>query len=107
MLSNQLLNEMKSIWKLAGVKNLYLTEGINEVKKYFPLISDNDFKVLIELDPTYTGGNELGIYGKWILNLYNNFIKDKIALEKWEEQKQQGKKLSTTRKEITRTNRGL
>ena len=32
MLSNQLLNEMKSIWKLAGVKNLYLTEGINEVK---------------------------------------------------------------------------
>ena len=91
MLSNQLLNEMKSIWKLAGVKNLYLTEGINEVKKYFPLISDNDFKVLIELDPTYTGGNELGIYGKWILNLYNNFIKDKIALEKWEEQQKQGK----------------
>ena len=90
MLSNQLLNEMKSIWKLAGVKNLYLIEGINEVKKYFPLISDNDFNRLIQLDPTYTGGDELGTYGKWILGLYNNFIKDKIAYEKWEEQKRKG-----------------
>ena len=68
-----------------------LIEGINEVKKYFPLISDNDFNRLIELDPTYPGGDELGTYGKWILGLYNNFVKDKIALEKWEEQKKQGK----------------
>lgn len=89
-LNESIINEIKYIWKLAGVNNLYLVEGINEVKKYFPLINDNDFNRLIALDPTYKGGNELGIYGKWILGLYNNFMKDKIAFEKWEEQKKQG-----------------
>ena len=90
LLNESIINEIKYIWKLAGVNNLYLVEGINEVKKYFPLINDNDFNRLIALDPTYKGGNELGIYGKWILGLYNNFMKDKIAFEKWEEQKKQG-----------------
>ena len=68
-----------------------LNEGIEEVKKYFPKIPDSDFMKLISLDPTYRGGNELGKYGKWILNLYNNFLKDKIAFQKWEEQKKLGK----------------
>ena len=90
LLNESTINEMKYIWKLAGVKSLYLVEGINEVKQYFPLINDNDFNKLIHLDPTYSGGDELGIYGKWIIGLYNNFMKDKIAYNKWEEQKKKG-----------------
>lgn len=48
-----------------------LNEGIEEVKKYFPNIPEDIFQKLVDLDPTYKGGNRLGNYGKWILQLYN------------------------------------
>ena len=32
LLNESIINEIKYIWKLAGVNNLYLVEGINEVK---------------------------------------------------------------------------
>ena len=71
-------------------ESIQLNEGIEEVKKYFPKIQDSDFTKLIALDPTYRGGNELGKYGKWILALYNTFLKDKESYAKWEEQKKLG-----------------
>ena len=56
--------------------NKILNEGIEEVKKYFPKMSDKMFMDAIKLDPTYKGGNELGKYGKWILKLIYNNIKN-------------------------------
>ena len=69
---------------------MQLNEGIEDVKRYFPKISDDDFSKLLKLDPTYQGGDELGKYCKWILSLYNTFLKDKEAYQKWEEQKKLG-----------------
>ena len=48
-----------------------IVETINDVKKYYPNISDNTFTQLIKLDPTYKGNDSVGKYGKWLLNLYN------------------------------------
>ena len=63
------------------IKN-YLLEDVDAVKKYYPNIPDNTFMELIALDPTYTGKNSLGKYGKWILNLYN---RGKITEKDFEE----------------------
>ena len=49
----------------------YLYEDIDAVKKYYPNIPDDTFMELVALDPTYTGKNSLGKYGKWLLNLFN------------------------------------
>ena len=72
------------------IKSLNLFEGKLEVRPNYPKINDDDFDMLINLDPTYNGGNELGKYSKWILNLYNKVVKDKLAYEKWVEQKKLG-----------------
>ena len=48
-----------------------LNEDIEAVKKYYPNIPDDIFMKLVALDPTYTGKNSLGKYGKWLLNLFN------------------------------------
>ena len=48
-----------------------LTEDIAAVKKYFPKVPEEKIQTLIELDPTYQGGDNLGKFGKWILGLYN------------------------------------
>lgn len=72
------------------IKSLYLFEGKLEVRPHYPKINDDDFDMLINLDPTYNGGNELGKYSKWILNLYNKVVKDKLAYEKWVEQTKMG-----------------
>ena len=51
---------------------IWLTEAIEDVKKYYPNIPDKMFMRLIALDPDYRDGSEkLGKAGKWILNLYN------------------------------------
>ena len=76
--------------KLAGIEldeseQILLTEGIAELKRQYPNISDNDYQQLIRMDPTYKGGNEIGKFGRWILDLYNLFVKDRLAEEKWEE----------------------
>lgn len=60
----------------------YLYEDIQAVKKYYPNIPDDIFMELIALDPTFTGKNSVGKYGKWILNIYN---KGKITEEDFPE----------------------
>lgn len=53
------------------INKILLTEGIADVKKYYPNIEDETFYKLIALDPTYKEGvDKVGTYGKWILNLY-------------------------------------
>ena len=78
--------------KLAGIEldeseQILLTEGIAELKRQYPNISDNDYQQLIRMDPTYKGGNEIGKFGRWILDLYNLFVKDRLAEEKYEKAK--------------------
>lgn len=49
-----------------------LLENIEAVKKLYPQISNEDFYKLIALDPTYNSNRDsVGLYGKWILNLFN------------------------------------
>lgn len=59
-----------------------LYEDIAAVKKYYPNIPDDTFMELIALDPTYTGKDSVGKYGKWILNLFN---RGKISEKDFEE----------------------
>ena len=85
----ELYNELL---KLAGIEldeseRVMLTEGITELKRQYPNISDNDYQQLIRMDPTYGGGNEIGKFGRWILDLYNLFVKDRLAEEKYEKAK--------------------
>lgn len=58
-----------------------LIEGIEEVKPYFPNIPEKSFIQIINLDPTYTGGNSLGKYGKWLLTRYNQLFKKNPNVE--------------------------
>lgn len=59
-----------------------LNETLNDIKKYYPNIDDDIFMELISLDPTYTGKDSAGKYGKWLLNLYN---KGKISEKDFDE----------------------
>lgn len=64
-------------FKIIKEETYILNEGIEEIKKYYPKIDGNMIKTLVALDPTYQGGEQLGKYGKWILNLYNRkLLKD-------------------------------
>ena len=57
-----------------------LTEGIEDMKKYYPNVSDNDFQRYIEMDPTYKpGSDKAGTYAKWILTLANKGDIDNIG----------------------------
>ena len=82
----------EELLNLAGIElnesdKILLTEGISELKRQYPNISDNDYQQLIQMDPTYSGGNEIGKFGRWILDLYNLFVKDRLAEEKYEKAK--------------------
>ena len=70
------------IKKLLISENIYLQEDITAVKKYYPNIPDDTFMELISLDPTYTGKDSVGKYGKWLLNLYN---RGKLSDEQFDE----------------------
>ena len=70
------------IKKLLISENIYLQEDITAVKKYYPNIPDDIFMELISLDPTYTGKDSVGKYGKWLLNLYN---RGKLSEEQFDE----------------------
>ena len=87
------MNVYEELLCLAGVEldeaeQILLTEGIAELKRQYPNISDNDYQQLIRMDPTYNGGNEIGKFGRWILDLYNLFVKDRLAEEKYEQAKE-------------------
>ena len=86
------MNLYEELLNLAGIEldeteQIMLTEGIAELKRQYPNISDNDYQQLIQMDPTYKGGNEIGKFGRWILDLYNLFVKDRLAEEKYEKAK--------------------
>ena len=86
------MNLYEELLNLAGIEldeseHILLTEGIAELKRQYPNISDNDYQQLIQMDPTYKGGNEIGKFGRWILDLYNLFVKDRLAEEKYEKAK--------------------
>ena len=83
----------EELLNLAGIEldeaeQILLTEGIAELKRQYPNISDNDYQQLIQMDPTYKGGNEIGKFGRWILDLYNLFVKDQLTEEKYEQAKE-------------------
>ena len=87
------MNLYEELLNLAGIElnesdKILLTEGIAELKRQYPNISDNDYQQLIQMDPTYKGGNEIGKFGRWILDLYNLFVKDRLAEEKYEQAKE-------------------
>ena len=87
------MNLYEELLNLAGIEldeaeQILLTEGIAELKRQYPNISDNDYQQLIQMDPTYKGGNEIGKFGRWILDLYNLFVKDRLAEEKYEQAKE-------------------
>lgn len=62
---------------------LQLNEGIEDLQKYFPKMDLENIKKVIALDPTYKGGNEIGKYGKWILRLVYNNIKNELSKQQY------------------------
>lgn len=78
------------------LNNTSLNEDLNDIKKNFTNITDNLFKQIISLDPTYRqGSNSAGKYGKWLLNIYNkgnlnedNFSVANSLLKEFEEKKE-------------------
>ena len=60
-----------------------LTEGIADVAKYFPKLDIESIKEVVRMDPTYTGGDQLGKYSKWILRLVSNNVKNIENQEKY------------------------
>ena len=54
---------------------LYLIEGIEELKKYFPKIPSEKIDELVKLDPTYNPEkNVAGMFSRWIIQMYWNSI---------------------------------
>ena len=47
------------------------TEGLEDQRKFYPNLSDEEFMKLISLDPTFRKeSDKMGNYGKWILGLH-------------------------------------
>ena len=69
--------------------------SIKRLKEMFPNITEEDFKDILESDPTYANGDiEAGKYGRWLLSLFNknnlkkeDLYKAKEYLEKFEKKK--------------------
>lgn len=69
--------------KLTKISESVLTEGIADVAKYFPKLDIESIKEVVRIDPTYTGGDQLGKYSKWILRLVSNNVKNIENQEKY------------------------
>lgn len=52
-----------------------LVEDIASFKKRYPEIDDDTFNKLLNLDPTYKGGDNKGNYSQWIMDLYKRIQK--------------------------------
>lgn len=69
--------------------------SIKRLKEMFPKIEEEDFKTILESDPTYTNNAyEAGKYGRWLLSLFNknslkkeDLYKAKEYLEKFDKLK--------------------
>lgn len=64
------------------ISKFWLTEGVAEIAKQFPKLPEEKIREIIAYDPTYKGGDELGKYGKWIISLYYNYLKNR---ERWKQ----------------------
>lgn len=63
---------------------LFLVEGIEEFKKYFPKIPSEKIDELLALDPTFNPEKDsVGVYGRWIVQMYWNSITNADTLEKY------------------------
>ena len=60
-----------------------LFEGVEDLQKYYPNIPLERLRELIALDPTYKGGDQLGKYGKWIIRLVYNNIKNEEMIKNY------------------------
>ena len=76
----------------------FLIEGITELQRYYPKLDEKQLRGLVALDPTYKGGDSLGKYGKWIITLFYNNIKNIERMKQYREYSQkpenQGKTIS-------------
>ena len=69
--------------------------SIRRLKEMFPNITEEDFKDILESDPTYANGDiEAGKYSRWLLSLFNknnlkkeDLYKAKEYLEKFDKKK--------------------
>ena len=77
------INEYKNLSEMVQDAKILLVEGIQELQKYFPKISLDRLQKLMELDPTYKGGDQIGKYGKWILKLVYNNIKNEEMIKSY------------------------
>lgn len=62
-----------------------LTEGVQDLRKYFPMLDDATFNKALALDPTYKGGDKVGSFTTWILHLIYNNLKNIENEKKWNE----------------------
>lgn len=84
------MNEFNELLKLAGLDEI-LIEGVASYRPTAKVLSDDEYKYLISLDPTYQGGDEFGKFSKWILSLGILLKKDLIQYAKWKEQQDLGR----------------
>lgn len=62
-----------------------LLENINDLKQQYKNIPENIFNKLMNIDPTYKGNVIPGDYAVWLLNLYNNGLKNNVNNKSYEE----------------------
>ena len=88
-----------------SLSEVYLIEGIDDVRKFYPTIEKSDFDRIIRLDPTFRSDKDkVGTYGKWLLNLFKKGNLDneghvRDLLTRFEEVKN---RLKTKNKDIMR-----
>lgn len=59
---------------------MILLEKIDDMRKFYPKLTDEQFNQCIELDPTYKkGSDKAGTYAKWILGLANRGKLDNVG----------------------------
>lgn len=82
---NHILNKTINKYNNVLFKNAILFEGIEDLKRYFPKLNDETLHKLVALDPTYKGGDQLGKYGKWIIKLFYNTLKNDENKKQYQE----------------------
>ena len=82
---NQILTKTINKYNNISFKNAVLVEGVSDLVKYFPKLSKEDLQELVALDPTYKGGEQLGKYGKWIIRLFYNTLKNVEAKKQYQQ----------------------
>ena len=59
---------------------MILIEKIDDMRKFYPKLTEEEFNQCIELDPTYRkGSDKAGNYAKWILGLASRGKLDNVG----------------------------